>query len=67
MFLFHDPQTCHICQRLPLYRDESSHWLIHQFEPSFFVIDDHQFHRGYGNALRDGSRAAFGINFSYIK
>ena len=51
MSLPHDPQTCRICQRLPLYRDGSSPWLIHQFEHSFFVIGDHQFHPGYAQVI----------------
>jgi len=45
------PETCLICDRVHLCRQGRSPYFIHEFENSFFVIGDHQYHPGYALVL----------------
>ena len=44
-------ETCLICERIQLWREGRSPYLIHEFEHSLFVVGDHQFHPGYSLVL----------------
>jgi diadenosine tetraphosphate (Ap4A) HIT family hydrolase len=44
-------EGCLICQRVLLCRQGQNPYLIHEFEHSFFVVGDHQFHHGYSLLL----------------
>ena len=42
---------CLICERVALARAGENPWLIEEMEHTFFVVGDHQFHRGYALVL----------------
>ena len=42
---------CLICERVALARAGKNPWLIEEMEHTFFVVGDHQFHRGYALVL----------------
>jgi diadenosine tetraphosphate (Ap4A) HIT family hydrolase len=44
-------EPCLICNRVALCRSGENPYLIHEFEHSFFVVGDHQFHKGYSLVL----------------
>lgn len=47
----HSDPHCTICGHLALCRAGQSPYFIHEFEHSFFVIGEHQYHRGYAQVV----------------
>jgi diadenosine tetraphosphate (Ap4A) HIT family hydrolase len=39
--------TCPLCQRVAQFASRDNPQLIHEFEHSYLLVGDHQFHRGY--------------------
>jgi diadenosine tetraphosphate (Ap4A) HIT family hydrolase len=43
--------TCLICERVALARSGNNPYLVAEMDHSYFVVGDHQFHRGYSLVL----------------